>query len=458
MNEKTLRYTLIKKWIPILFVLLTFPSIMQWLNVEIGSTTFWWTVESFFLLFTYIYSIYYFSVEHFYWRRTQKKLLLFSIYELKKKNYKLFFFLITLFKKNIVNKVEKLNIPLPIVLYIIYIIISIIHSCDKANYYWDWKNMFGNLMFYLIPVITIFFSNPTNFKRVCQKWISFAIIMFFPLLPLMQMECPGRFLAPFAFFIVFWSYYNKKGKILCAIALFSVFAFGSLGARSSILRFFASFIFSLFIIIKDKISKKILLFFSIFLLIIPIVFFILGVTGEFNIFKFGDYIDVDITVANSFEDGKTENLSVDTRTFLYVETLNSAIEHDYWLFGNSLSQGYYATMFAELDEVEGRGMRYSTEVCILNVFTNLGLIGVLLFFSVFVYTIINVFLHSNNKTLCILSLLLSFRWMFSFLEEFTRFDLNTIFLWIEFAICNSCYFLRMTDDQIKKWFRDLLIQ
>ena len=448
--------TFIKKAISFLFIFLTFPSIGQWLNIHIGNTTIWWFIETTFLLLIYLFTFSYYFVEKFNWNKIRKKLITYFYLSTKNNNKKSILRLLYLIKESKRNPVPNLHFPIPILIYICYIFFSIIHGCLKATSYWDWKILYNNSMIFLLPIIVIYFSVPSNLKKACHSWISFAIVFFWLLLPIMQPECPARFLFPFAFFIIFWPYFNKKGVIFCLIAVICVFVFGSLGARSSAIRFIASIGFSLFLLIKRYIPKILCISFSTCIMAIPFILLILGLSGQFNIFKIGEYIDLDIKVTNSMVEGASENLSTDTRTFLYEETISSAIEHDYYLLGNSLSQGYYSKAFAYADENEGRGMRYSTEVGILNVFTYLGIIGVFLYFSIFVYSIANVYLHSNNKSLYVVALLLSFRWLFCFLEEFTYFDTNMVFLWVEISMCNSPYFLRMNDTQFKLWAKNLL--
>lgn len=448
----------LKKAVPFLFVVLTFPSISQWLNIDkSGTTFFWWFIETLFLLLAYCFSFTYFSVEYYRWKQIKTYLVAKCIKAKLSNDTKRFLLSLLLLKRISKNSIEQIRLPIPVLIYILYIIFAIIYGCIKAENYWDWKNLYNNTMIYLLPLIMFFFSIPSNLKKASHIWISFAIIAFWLLLPFMQLECPARFLFPFAFFIIFWPYYNKNAILICAIAFLCVFVFGSLGARSSAIRFIASFSFSIFILFIKYIPKIVFASLATCFIITPIILFTLGVTGQFNIFKLGEYIDVEIKVENSMKEGASETLSTDTRTFLYAETIESAIEHDYWLFGNSLSQGYYSKAFAVEDEVEGRGMRYSTEVGILNIFTCLGIIGVCIYLSIFLVSILKVFLFSQNKSLFVIALLLSFRWMFSFMEEFTYFDMNMAFLWIEIAMCNSPYFLRMNDEEFIKWAKNLLV-
>lgn len=444
--------------IPFLLVFLTIGSVNQWLNTKLGNTTIWWFFETIFLLAIYIYSFSFYAIEQHKVLVTKIKVILLWYYYKNRKNNQKLLGLLAFCNKIKNYNVTKINLPIPIILYLAYIIFAILYGVFKAEYYWDWKNLYNNSMLYLMPIVCYYFSYPSNLKRSCQIWIRYALIVFLFLLPIMQLECPAKFLFPFSFFILYWPYFNKKGKIICLIAFISVFLFGTMGSRSSVIRFLTSFIFSLFLLCKRFIHKYVFFFISISLILIPIVLFGLGVTGSFNIFKIGQYIDLNVSVESAYEEGETENLASDTRTFLYVEALSSAFDNEYWLLGNSLSQGYYSKWFANADEVEGRGMRYDIEVGILNIFTNLGLTGVLIYFSIFLYAIANVFIHSRNKSMYVLAMLISFRWMFSFLEEFMRFDLNMMFLWVEITMCCSPFFLNMNDNQFKNWMKNLLVK
>ena len=458
MDDILYRHKLLVNWIPILLAFLTIASIGQWLNISLGNTTIWWIIETIFLFGTYLFAINFYYVESNRWSNIKRMLIVYFYKAYKKRDKFNLIKSLLLYKIICKYKVENIKYPIPVLVYLFLILLSIITGIFKAEYYWDWKALYNNSLIYLLPLVFVFFSIPEMIKKACQSWIKFAIFSFGLFLPFMQLECPAKFLFPFAFFILFWPDYNKKGIALCAIAFIFVFLFGTLGSRSSVIRFLTSLIFSILFLFKKYIHKSFFVAISVFLISIPIILLTLGITGQFNIFKIGDYIDIDVSVESAYSEGKSENLSSDTRTFLYAETIESALDYDYWLWGNSMSQGYYSPYFAFADEVEGRGMRYASEVGILNIFTNLGIIGVISYFIIFLTSIFKVFLFSKNKSLYIVALLVSFRWLFSFLEEFTRFDLNTIFLWIELAMCNSPYFLKMSDNQFKNWSHNLLMK
>lgn len=67
--------------------------------------------------------------------------------------------------------------------------------------------------------------------------------------------------------------------------------------------------------------------------------------------------------------------------------LNSAVENHYTIQGRSLARGYDSVIFGDdVDKVSGgllKGERPSSETCILNVFTHMGVIGVFLYMLIF---------------------------------------------------------------------------
>lgn len=162
----------------------------------------------------------------------------------------------------------------------------------------------------------------------------------------------------------------------------------------------------------------------------------------------------EIVVQNSYgEKGEIESLTVDTRTFLYAETLNSAIKHNYIIQGHSLARGYESYSFGDTDLIsKKRGERSECEVSILNVFTRMGIIGVTLYFTIFAGAVFKVRKHSKNYMMYVVACYVAFRWTFAWIEDFTRFDLNNLFLWGMITMCYSPYYLNMTNKDVSLWF------
>ena len=407
--------------IPFFVVLLSFPSVAQWVELPIGNTTVWWITEFLSLL---------------------------AFYQFRKQYYRNF------------------EYPKTIKIFLIWVTISAIYGCYMADYYWDYKLLTNNLMIYLMGVSFFYLSVPENISKISRQWCCFAIVAFWFFLPFMQLEAPGKFLSPFAFLVIFWPFYEKKWRFVVIFFSLSVFVYGSLGARSTAIRFafaiLVSFVFLKIDILSLRVIKKV----TCLLAAIPFFFLILGLTGVFNIWKMDDYLgDKEVLVAGSYtmagNNTTSENLKSDTRSFLYEENIFSAIKHNHLIQGRSLARGYDSPSFSwAMDRqfagtLYHKGERQSCEVSILNVFTYMGLIGVFLYGLIFFIAIRNVFRYSNNKCMFIIAFYVSFRWAFAWMEDFTRFDLNNLYLWVILSMCYSPYFLQMTDGEFKSWAHNI---
>jgi hypothetical protein len=101
----------------------------------------------------------------------------------------------------------------------------------------------------------------------------------------------------------------------------------------------------------------------------------------------------------------------------------------------------------------GRNIRYGCEVGILNTLLMNGIVGIVIYFlllSVVSFTAIN---KSNNMLAKMLGLFITFRWTYSFVEEFTNYDLNFYFFWIAVGFVSSESFRNMTDEEIIDYFK-----
>ena len=100
--------------------------------------------------------------------------------------------------------------------------------------------------------------------------------------------------------------------------------------------------------------------------------------------------------------------------------------------------------------------RFANEVSILNVFTWTGILGVVLYFLVFLratYLAVN---KSNSYFMRLIGLNVAFRWAYGWIEDFSRFDLSYLFLWIMIGMCYSKSFRMMNDLQIRYWVNGLI--
>jgi len=305
-------------------------------------------------------------------------------------------------------------------------------------------------------------SSPQNISELSRRWAKFAIVAFWFFLPFMQLEAPGKFLFPIAFLVMFWPFYQGKWKWIIIFFAAAVFIYGSLGARSTAVRFSFAFLMSFAFLFHKHISINLIKYCTNILLIIPFIFLTLGISGIFNIWNVNDYLgDEEIMVKDAYNTAtnnhKEENLKTDTRTFLYKECISSALKNNYVIQGRSLARGYDSWYFTDaMNEIFGssghqKGERPGSEVSILNIFTYMGIIGVYLYFLVFWRAVRSVIKNARSKCMHLIAFYLAFRWTFAWIEDFTRFDLNNLFLWAAISMCFSPYFLKMDDCEFKFW-------
>ncbi|GAA4459052.1 hypothetical protein GCM10023189_32210 [Nibrella saemangeumensis] len=300
-------------------------------------------------------------------------------------------------------------------------------------------------------------SNERIIQTILATWVKFALPSFFLFLPFfIYGDAIGRYLVPISFLLLFFPVIQNKWKIL--IISFSLFVLLSdLAARSNIIKFIVPFIFSVLYYFRLFLSVKFFELIRLLLCLLPICLFYTGITGIFNVFKIDEYIGEEFTTTSIEVGEKVEqNLKVDTRTFLYIEVLSSALKNDYYWFGRTPARGNESASFGSiaLEELKtGKMERFSNEVSILNIFTWTGVIGVVLYFFIFYHSSYLAINKSNNFIIKIIGLCVTFRWAYAWVEDFSLFDLSNIFLWIMIGMCYSVRFRAMSDNDITIWIR-----
>ena len=268
----------------------------------------------------------------------------------------------------------------------------------------------------------------------------------------------GFYLIPISFFILFYSYLSKKWKlVVLLISLFVVLV--DFDARSNVIKFVVPFLLSFLFYFKRFLKLKI---FKIILLSgfsLPFVFLILGLTNIFNVFQMDKYIKGNY-IEKRIDGNQVDeiNLKSDTRTFLYKEVIFSAVKNKYVLIGRTPSRGNESEIFGThaAEELKtGRYERYSNEVSILNIFTWTGLLGLILYLLVFLKAAYLAIAKSNSNFLRILGLYLTFRWIYSWVEDPNTFNINNILLWMVIAMCYSVQFRNMSDSDFKNWMNSI---
>lgn len=400
------------KFISFAILLITISSINQWSKYNIGNTFFWWAVFACVLI------------------------ALFNGIKIYHDSY---------------ND----RAILPVKLYLFWNISCIIRGIFVPENYWEWKDLVGTGLVLLLPVTVYIATNANLVQRIVAYWFKYALPAFFIFFPFfIYSDAVGRYLVPVYFVLLFFWKIPTKWKLIC-LFFTALVVLGAPDARSNVMKYSFSFLASFFVLLPLGLASWLMKVGQVVLLTVPIILFGLGATGVFNVFKMDEYVGEGYNTTVT-QNGQTEeqNLTVDTRTFLYDETISSAIKYNYVLFGRTPARGYESPYFGDfaLEVLKtGKMERHESEVSLLNIFTWTGLIGVLLYFYIFLRASYLAIYQSNNVIMRIVGLSVAFRWTIAWIEDFSEFDLSYFFLWILIGMCLSKAFREMDDDQIKNW-------
>lgn len=401
---------------PLGILLVAISSIATYMEAKTGlpvaNTTLWWTLQAFVLYLIYISKKYFFDAR-------QAPAMLF------------------------------------VLLYLWWNIFSFARGVFIAENYWDWKVLVFNGMGLLVPIIAYSATNTALIQSILKYYLKFTLPLFLVFAFLISPDAYGFYLVPISFLMLFFPLLSLRWKLaLLAISLFVITA--DLGARSNVIKFTVPILLSLIYYFRVYLSTMLFERVRKLLFIAPFILFTLAATDTFNIFNMDDYVSSDYTAAEANADGEivAGNLKADTRTFLYVEVLQTAEKYNTWLIGRSPARGNESAWFG-MDDMTGRGERAANEVGILNVFTWTGIVGVLLYCLAFYrasYLAIN---QSNNTFSQIMGLFVSFRWVYAWVEDINFFTLTTVFLWLLIGLCYSKSFRSMTNKDVEFWVQGI---
>lgn len=355
------------------------------------------------------------------------------------------------------------RVPIITIFLLIVGLSCIYGALFKAENYWDWKNLIGNLFVFLLPLASYTYSQPKVLTRSIVVYLLIACILIVPVLLFTKSDAMGRFLAPFCLLALFLPYLDKGTALMVLVAYAVTIVFGH-ESRSDIIKFTFALLLGIMLIVpkvrKGFLAIRKLLYLA--LMVAPVLFVILAATGTFNIFQLDEELGINGKYqmkAEQYAAGETSALN-DTRTFIYLEEINSAVSNGYVLQGRSPARGYDSDYFGgsiDADLGTNRGERSSCEVSILNIFNYFGAVGVIIYFLIFALASFKAVFRSRNSFMPSVGLFVAFRWCFAWIEDFTKFDLNFLFLWISIGMCFSPVFRSMNNAEFKKWTRTLKI-
>lgn len=410
----------LKKYFPLLIGLLTFFSVNQWSGLQIGNTALSWLLDI---------------------------TILFIVWQIKKNYYDRIFPRSTWKKDKILT------------LYFIWIIICVIRGGFVAENYWEWKQLINGTLTLMLPAFIYCFSIPTITHRTLQFWFKWILPFFIIYAAFFIVgDTYHFFLAPVLLIGVFLPILSKKWQVIIGFLLILMITV-DIGARSQIIKALMCLMMSIAYLLNRLITDKLLRTTYILIIALPCIFLYLGISGIFNPFNMEDYLGERTRIVKREGKKQEEKITADTRTFIYIEVLKSATEHSYILQGRTPARGNDSEAFGSFNAEElktGKYERHSNELCHLNVFTWTGLIGTVLYSLIYLISSWRAIYHSNNLYLKLLGVFVAFRWTYGWVEDFNRFDIMNITLWMMIAMCYSPLFRKLNNRELHLWIKSIL--
>lgn len=342
--------------------------------------------------------------------------------------------------------------------YMCVVILGFIRGLLIADNYWEYKNCFVGFFCASLPLSVYVFSSKEVLQRLLSCWFHYYIPIWLMIgIWIIYIGTWHFYISPILILGCFIPIIQSKTWRLIFFLFLVAMLLGSLGDRAQILKALAVLLLAVGIKFRSFIPLFLLKIVHIAMIVAPILLLVLGIRGVFNIFEYNSEENKDKYVQTIKMDGKslTADASADTRTFIYNEVITSAIVHDYVLFGRSLARGNDSLEFGEYS-LTGKCERYMNEVSHPNIFTWLGLLGVIPWCLIFVTSSWLALYRSRNVFMKYIGVFIAFRFLLGWIEDVNTFTISGLSIWMLIAVGLSEQFRNMTDKEFKTWVNGCL--
>lgn len=347
-------------------------------------------------------------------------------------------------------------------LFIIYYIVVLIRGLFGATSYTDWTVLFSNTIpLILIVHFTLYIgAYQSSILSLIRTFLFYGIPLCI-ILYLIAGNDPtpygfSHMIAPISFMLFLTPYIGKKWRIIIfSVAIFSFMS--DFENRSNLLNILLAFV-----ILTSFIFRKVPLLFQAYksiraiALILPVLFLFLGISGVFNIFLVGDYLEA---YNNQETRGTNEDVLGDSRTGIYQDVFSQLQNDDSVIFGLG-SSGKVKSYLADYDDSNTllKEGRRNSESGMLNYIQWGGLVGGLLYFLLFVKASYCGIYKSKNWLSKMLGMWLVYKGAFSFIEDPMFFSIGSIFIFFTISICLNKEFRLLSDSELRAIFSTMFNQ
>lgn len=340
--------------------------------------------------------------------------------------------------------------------YFAWMLLQAFRGLLGCEMYMDYRQLVDGTVMLSLPVLVCLFAYPSVVQYVLRKWLWWGGLIFCVFI-LWNTGPNCLYLAPIALFACFYFEMPLKWKI--AIGIILAVWITTVMDRANLIRALMMLVCAIGFKYKRLMSERLLRFVHGLFYAVPLLMLLLGYLGAFNFFQhLQEDNDGKHTEIITNQDGSTKEVDVfgDTRTFIYDEVLTSSIIHGHVLWGRTPARGNDDYFFESL-ATDGKGHamrpneRHVNEVGFLNIYTWIGLIGIVLYSLIYLKASAWAVYKSHNNFIRYLGVFVAFRWAMGWIEEINTFFIQSIMIWMMISMCLSEKFRKMTDTEFRAW-------
>jgi len=343
-------------------------------------------------------------------------------------------------------------------LFLLFYFIVLVRGLVDMETTQDYKVLLqsGLIVPLFLPLSVQFASYKNTIIVFVKSFLTFGLLLSCVLFFMPLNSGPFGFnatVSPLLFILLLSPYLNKKYKPMIYF-LVGISFFYDFSNRANMLNIMFTILLIFTYYFDNKRSLLLILkTLTVTLLVSPIVFFILGVTGIFNVFTIGKLLpEYSLRVKKN---NTTQDLFVDSRTSIYIDVFTQLVQDDRLLIGLG-GVGKTKTSLAEIkesnfDKIYKEGRR-GTESGMLSLIQTGGLFGGLVYYLLFIIGAFYAVFKSKNWLSILFGVWVSYKCFFSFIEDPLTFNISSLFLFFTIGICLNRNFRNMTDNEIKELF------
>lgn len=347
--------------------------------------------------------------------------------------------------------------------FLFYNAVMFIHGMADNFSLIDFLIFCSSTFFYMFmfPYYVYKVINPMNFAKLMRSYLFFGFIA--SLIVLYAESLKYDFFYPYAstiriisglyILIFFIPYITGKWKSLLIILMSINSIILNIGERFNFLNISVAFAITLLYLIPSyTLRYRIIKSSSIILFVFPIVFFILGVTGIFNIFR-ADVNQSDYIMKYGTQE---QTMLDDTRTGIYKDVLNGIADNHAYLLGLGANGKVKTSLVDDGYDLWHNG-RPSSESGMLNYIQWGGFLGFLSYYILFSTAAYFAIWKSNNWFNRSLGLWISYKAMSSFIFDDQNAQIIYFMLFVSIGLCLNRDFRQMNNKKIKVYLNYILM-